>query len=265
MMFTTLIGATTLALGPCNATCCSGNDFSSPNIVEIQAGMVDPDAVDRGPVRFSDQTHGEVVAIVPKDGQAQWDGSDRERLGGHNAPELIYVRMFDGIFAIDPFQPLPRATDATAQMFFRGTSLQTDRTQFGRKGIQRTKELFRKLEHARINWLSDNGFYGVRVFTNPRHDNPGDEQAGGNTAPEPSAVFERPADVPRLRSREQVNSEDRSSMPGVVAMLSTDGEPVRISLPHNIAADLASRVEERNARNAQADESETEEVASSAQ
>ncbi|HCT44220.1 MAG TPA: hypothetical protein DF699_03300, partial [Phycisphaerales bacterium] len=61
--------------------------------------------------------------------------------------------IFDGTFAIDPFQPIPAADDTTAAMLFRGTSLETDRTQHGRQQIDRTRELFRKLEQARVTWL----------------------------------------------------------------------------------------------------------------
>ncbi|MBL4699386.1 MAG: hypothetical protein JKX70_11185 [Phycisphaerales bacterium] len=247
MILTTMIGAMTLAaLGPTSA-----NDFyvsdriTTPEMVEIRAEMIDTNGVDRGQIRFSDQTRGQVVAVSNADGSIGWASSDREKLGGQGAPALIYVRMFDGIFAIDPFQPLPAANDSTAAMLFRGTTLETNRAQYGRQQIDRTKELFEKLEQARQNWLQDNGFYGVRVFTNPNAQATGEEQAKAKGLPKPSAVFERPADIPRIKSREQVKAKDQSQMSGVVAMLAGD-EPVRISLPHNMAADVVARVEKKN-------------------
>lgn len=243
MMFTTLIGAMTLALGPCNATC-STKGISTPRVTEIRAAMFDSTEVDRNRVRFSGQTVGEVVAEV-NNGSASWAGSERKKLGGQDAPELIYVQIFDGVFAIDPFQPLPSATHATAQQLFRGTSLETDRTQHGRKYIERTKELFTKLESARVGWLRDNGFYGVRHVTNPNAPAQG-EQAKGKTLPEPSAVFERPADVPRGKSREQVKGADRPSMGAVAAMLDMSDAPVRVSLPDHMRTTTVARVERRD-------------------
>ena len=226
MMFTTLISAATLALGPCNATKCANSQIVAPSVIEINAAMVEPTAVNRRQTRFSNQTRGEVIAVVAQDGTVNWPSSDRELLGGQDGPAQIYVRMFDGTFAIDPFQPLPAANDSTAQMLFRGTSLETDRTQHGRQQIDRTKELFRKLEQARVNWLRDNGYYNVRTFTNPK----AEQNAESAKMPEPSAVFERPADVPRGKSREQVNAETQK-MGDVASMLNSSDEPVRVSLP----------------------------------
>ena len=265
-MFITLIGATTLAaLGPSNASYYAKDQVRSPQIIELRAGMINDD-VRRSQIRFSNETRGRVVATSDTDGSVQWGSSDREKLGGQNAPELIYVQMFDGVFAIDPFQPLPAANDATAQMLFRGTTLETDRTQHGRQYIDRTKELFDKLEQARVNWLRDNSFYGVRVFTNPKPFN--DEQANASELPEPSAVFERPTDAPRVKSREQVKVDEQSdeqvNMQGVVAMLSTTDEPIRISLPHMMDAQIVARVEKRNEQQADQskEEGESKEIAS---
>ncbi len=247
MMLTTVIGAMTLAaLGPNHANNFYVSDrITTPEIVEIRAGMIDTNAVDRGQIRFSNQTRGSVVAVSNPDGSIQWDNptSDREKLGGEDAPALIYIQMFDGVFAIDPFVPLPAANDSTASMLFRGTTLETNRAQYGRQEIDRTRELFSKLEQARINWLRDNGFYSVRVYTNERAEAQSNEQAKADGQTKPSAVFERPADVPRIKSREQVQAERK--MPGVAAMLTGD-EPIRISLPHNMAADVVARVEKMN-------------------
>ncbi len=259
MMLTTLIGAMTLAaLGPNHATHYNAKDqVRSPEIIEIHPGMINTSDTRRGQIRFSNQTRGQVVAESNSDGSIQWSSSDREKLGGQDAPAKIYIQMFDGVFAIDPFSPLPAATDATAPMLFRGTTLETDRTQHGRQQIDRTKELFRKLEQARVNWLRDNGFYGVRVYTNDRAQAQSESQAKANTLPEPAAVFERPADMPRTKSREQVNADEQldttQKMTGVVAMLQGD-EPVRVSLPHMMASDVVARIDKRNAQHAQADE-----------
>ncbi len=247
MMLTTVIGAMTLAaLGPNHANNFYVSDrITTPEIVEVRAGMINTNAVDRGQIRFSNRTRGSVVAVSNPDGSIQWDNatSDREKLGGQDAPALIYIQMFDGVFAIDPFVPVPAANDSTASMLFRGTTLETNRAQYGRQEIDRTRELMSKLEQARINWLRDNGFYGVRVYTNERTETQADEQAKAGGHPKPSAVFERPADVPRIKSREQVQAERK--MPGVAAMLTGD-EPIRISLPHNMAADIVARVEKMN-------------------
>jgi hypothetical protein len=261
-MFTTIIGAMTLAaLGPTYANNFYVSDrITTPEIVEIRAGMINTNAVDRGQVIFSNQTIGKVVAVSNPDGSISWKNptSDRQRLGGENAPQLIYIQMFDGVFAIDPFVPVPTANDSTSSMLFRGTTLETNRAQFGREEIDRTRELFRKLEQARVNWLSENGYYNPRVFTNPKADARGTEQAKGKKLPEPSAVFERPVDVPRIKSREQVKANGH--MPSVAAMLTHDDEPIRISLPHNMAADVVARVEKKNKAQEQ-DQAETTKVA----
>lgn len=243
MMLTTVIGAMTLAaLGPNQAINYSNKDqISAPGIVEIRAEMMNSNEVRRSQTRFSNQTRGTVVAVSNPDGSVNWAGSDRETLGGQDAPALIYIQMFDGIFAIDPFMPLPAANDSTAAMLFLGTSLETDRSQNGRMEIDRVQELFRKLEQARHNWLRDNGYFGVQVFTNPNAQT--EEHAKGE--PKPAAVFERPVDVPRIKSREQVKGDDLSKMPSVAVMLNDD-EPIRISLPHNMAADVVARVEKMN-------------------
>lgn len=247
MLLTSLIGAMTLvAVGPNHISSCNAKDqVRSPEIIEIRAGMLNDAQTRRGQIRFSNNTQGSVVAESNSDGSINWSSSDREKLGGQDAPALIYVQMFDGIFSIDPFQPIPAANDSTAQMLFRGTTLETDRTQHGRQQIDRTIELFVKLEQARTNWLRDNGYYGVRVFTNEHAGADSQEQAA-KSLPEPSAVIERPADMPRTKSREQVKSNEQSRVQGVVAMMKQSDEPIRISMPHTAAPDVLARVEKRN-------------------
>lgn len=226
MMFTTLIGAATIALGHGNA---SGyhSQISSPRVIEINAHMVEPNGVNRRQDRFSDRTRGEVIATVGQDGQVEWPESDREKLRGQDGPAKIYIQIFDGVFAIDPFVPLPAADDSTAKLLFRGTSLETDRAQFGRQRIDRTRELFRKLEQARIDWLRDNGYYNARTFTRGETV----KRAGGEARlPEPAATFRKPVDVPRIKSREQVNA-DQSGMHPIAQRMRKDGESLRVSLP----------------------------------
>jgi hypothetical protein len=236
MLFTTLIGAATLALGPCNANGASNSHITTPRVIEINPDMFDTTAVNRRQIRFSNETQGEVVGIVHQNGIAEWNAkSDRESLRGEDAPAMIYVRIFDGTFAIDPFKPIPAASDATAQQLFRGTSLETDRTQFGRQRIDRTKELFRKLEQARINWLRDNGYYNARTFT---RDGQAVERKEAKL-PEPAASFRRPADVPRGKSREQVNA-NTSPMGSVAFLMNAGDESVRVSLPAHL--DTTSRI-----------------------
>ncbi|MDF1808478.1 MAG: hypothetical protein P1U42_02165 [Phycisphaerales bacterium] len=262
MILTTVIGAMTLAaLGPNTANHYYAKDqVRAPEIIEIRAGMINDAQTRRGQIRFSNETRGKVVAVTGEDGSLNWNAkSDREKLGGEDAPALIYVQIFDGIFAIDPFMPIPAANDSTAQMLFRGTTLETDRTQHGRQQIDRTKELFSKLEQARHDWLRDNGFYGVRVFTNPKADTTSENQAQGKSLPEPSAVFERPVDIPRGKSREQVKRNEQTKMQGVAMMLNDSESVVRISLPHNVNAQIAARVEKRNEANA---EKKSDQVAS---
>lgn len=240
MMFTTLIGAATIALGHGNA---SGyhSQISSPRIIEINAHMVDPNEVNRRQDRFSDRTRGEVIATVGQDGRVQWPDSDREKLGGEDGPSKIYIQIFDGVFAIDPFVPLPRADDSTAKLLFRGTSLETDRAMFRRQRIDRTRELFRKLEQARIDWLRNNGYYNARTFTR------GETVKRGGEAklPEPAATFRKPVDVPRMKSREQVNAE-RSRMHPIARRMMNTGEPFRVSLPWHMQDDRTAGVIQRN-------------------
>ena len=242
MVFTAIIGAATLALGPCNAIQSSNSQISTPRVIDINAAMVEPTGVNRRQVRFSNETQGEVIGVLRQDGQAEWAKSDREALRGQDGPAKIYVRIFDGTFAIDPFQPIPAADDTTAAMLFRGTSLETDRTQHGRQQIDRTRELFRKLEQARVTWLRDNGYYNARTFTRGETVKPSGKEA---KLPEPSATFRKPVDVPRGKSREQVNANTHG-MGSVAYLMNSDDETVRISLPAHMQTQRTAGVIQRN-------------------
>jgi len=242
MMFTAIIGAATIALGPCNAYGCDNSQISTPRVIEINAHIVRPNEINRRQDRFSDHTRGEVIGVVRQDGQVEWPSSDRESLRGQDGPAQIYIQMFDGVFAIDPFQPLPAANDATAKLLFRGTSLETDRTQFGRQRIDRTKELFSKLEQARIDWLRDNGYYNARTFTRSGTV----KRAGEAKLPEPAATFRRPVDVPRLKSREQVNA-DSNEMGSVASVMNSGKDLVRVSLPMHMQTARKVSAIQRNA------------------
>jgi len=150
-------------------------------------------------------------------------------------------------------------------VFFRGTSLETDRTQFGRKQIDRTKELFRKLEQTRVNWLRLNGYYSPRTVTNPRYEG---QQMTTREAPEPSAVIERPVDMPRTKSREQVKADERPSISSVMAMLRSGDEAIRISMPRGVGASTVARLdrcEDEETEQANEENGETEQIASNAE
>lgn len=167
------------------------------------------------------------------DGLSESSRRERERLGaGDDAPTGIYVRAFDAIFIIDPFEemdelvPLPVEETLRAQrQLFGEFSLNTDRKLFNWDRVQATAELFRVLESARLDWLRSNGYFGVRTFTS------GETRDEGQAKREirPRATFQRPADMPRTRSREQVWRETSAEDAG--AMMASTGEPMRISLP----------------------------------
>ena len=167
------------------------------------------------------------------DGLSESSRRERERLGaGDDAPTAIYVRAFDAIFIIDPFERMdelvPRPVEETLRaqrQIFGEFSLNTDRKLFNWDRVEATAELFRILETARLDWLRTNGYFGVRTFTS------GQAREEGRAAREirPSATFRRPADMPRTRSREQVRRESSAEDAG--AMLASSGEPMRVSLP----------------------------------
>ena len=91
--------------------------------------------------------------------------------------------------------------------------------------MEATAELFRVLESARLDWLRTNGYYGVRTFVNEQVD----REAGARGEIRPRATFQRPADMPRTRSREQVRGADRAE--DAAAMHASTGAPMRISAP----------------------------------
>lgn len=222
----------------------------SPNIQSTKIIYVDPAALEtnddtrRDQVRYHHNERATTVAEQDQSGHITWENSERERLGGQDAPARILVRAFDAVFAIDPFIQLPQGDITNARILFNGPSLETDRALYNRIRIERTEELLRLLEAERRRWLRDNGYYGVRAFTNP---NPPSDPQDSAELPEPAGSFRVPADMPRGKSREQVNaSPDRAE--SIAASLLTSDEPVRISLPMGVSADLAERVAKRNAQ-----------------
>lgn len=242
MLTASILAMSALLMGPTPVT----QVRSAGEIVEIRSGMIDAEGdLRRDQVRFGAEPT-EVVGSLA-DGKLVWDDarSDRARLGGEDAPELILVRAFDAVFAIDPFVSLPKGDIGLMRQLFSGTSLDTDRSLFDRRRIERTEELMTILESARISWLHDNGFYGVRTFRNP---NAGSTIRRGAELPEPAGWFEKPADMPRTKSKEQVQAEpaqDRTA--AIAATLLSGDEPVRISLPFGTAPDVVASVERRNA------------------
>ncbi len=214
------------------------------DVIELRAGMVRPaDEVRRDQVRFNLGEKTEVVAVID-DGALAWTGrTERDRLGGQDAPELILVRAFDAVFAIDPFAAVPRGGVGLWRQLTRPASLETDRVLFNRQGVDRTEELARLLEAARQNWLRDNGYYAPRTYRNPAAGQPAEARL-----PEPAGWFRLPDDMPRTRSREQVRAEPRNDRAAAIAatLLSGD-EPVRISLPFGTAPDVVASVERRQA------------------
>jgi hypothetical protein len=240
-MLTTLLAMSFIAYGPAPVT----NVRPAAEIIEIRPGMLRPDGeVGREVLPFSRDDRAEVVAAIA-DGVLIWESSvsDRERLGGQDAPELILVRVFDAVFAIDPFAPLPEGGIGLMRQLLRpGTSLELDRSLFSRRSIQRTEELMDRLEHARHEWLRINGFYGPRTYTNP---NAGARD--GASLPEPAGWFRAPEDMPRTRSREQVQADPtRDRNRAIAVSLFSGDEPVRISLPFGTASDVVASVERRN-------------------
>lgn len=218
-------------------------DHPSAQIESTSIIVLDPAALDlndtvrRDQTRFTTHEPTEVVGNLGDTG-TNWFGSDRERLGGEDAPRRILVRAFDAVFAIDPFIPLPVGNAAAARVLFNGASLETDRALFNRIRIERTRELLHVLEGARHRWLRDNGFYGVRVF---RADDTGD---GSAREPEPAGRFRVPADVPRGRSIEQVDSGAAPRIERAAAIVRSD-PTVRVSLPFGTAPDVERRVRAR--------------------
>lgn len=240
MLTASMLALSFVAIGPTPVT----SVRPAAEIIELRAGMVRPaDDVRRDQVRFNAAERTEVVAIM-EHGALSWSAqSERDRLGGHHAADMILVRAFDAVFAIDPFAQVPAGGTGLWRQLTRSTSLETDRVLFGRQGIDRTEELSRLLENARQNWLRDNGFYAPRTYTNPSAGEPKEA-----TLPEPAGWFQLPEDMPRTRSREQVQARPDAGRAAFMAstLLSGD-EPIRISLPFGTAPDVVASVERRNA------------------
>lgn len=183
---------------------------------------------------------GAVVGTIPADEEAANPYSTREEMQGQDAPEWIVVRHRDGLFAIDPFVALPEVTPETAFQLFKpmkhGTNgpvvtLDTDRSQFSRRRIERTEELFEVLEFQRIQWLKANGFGGPRTLVG----NPDNAQ----TSAEPR--MNMPEDQPRTRPVESVRAT-----PARAIILAGD-EPVRISMPDlGVSGEVRARVAARD-------------------
>lgn len=241
MLVATMLALSSVALGPTPVT----QVRPAAEIIELRAAMFDNDDTRRDQVRFYSNERAEPVGVIHQGG-VRWDAdSERERLGGQDAPELILVRAFDAVFAIDPFERLPEGGIELWRKLTRGTSLETDRTLYDRRGIERAEELTRLLEQARQDWLRANGFTGIRVIRNP---NAGEPSTEGATLPEPAGWFQIPEDMPRGKSKEQVRSEPAAAPAASVASALLGGdEPVRISLPFGTAPDVVASVERRNA------------------
>lgn len=244
MLVASLLALSSIALGPAPVTTVR----PVSGIVEIRSGMIDSETdLRRDQIRYRDNEPTETVGSITG-GVLTWDqaDSDRERLGGQDAPELILVRAFDSVFAIDPFVRLPAGDIGLMRQLFGGTSLDTDRKLYDRRGIERTEELMKILESARRSWLRDNGYTGVRSFTNPNADQ--DAAREGASLPEPAGWFRIPEDMPRGKAKEQVQAPASDRAAGVAAALLSGDEPVRISLPFGTAPDVVASVERRNAQ-----------------
>lgn len=194
---------------------------------------------------------GAIVGTIPADEEAANPYSTREQMQGEGAPEWIVIRHRDGLFAIDPFVALPEVTPETAFQLFKpmkyGTNgpvvtLDTDRSQFSRRRIERTEELFDVLEFQRIQWLKVNGYAGPRTQL-------GNPDQNGQTNAQPRTL---PEDQPRTRPVESVRAT-----PARPIILSGD-EPMRISLPDlGVSGEVRARIAAREGvLNAPAEETE---------
>jgi hypothetical protein len=168
----------------------------------------------------------QVVGTIPETESANDQWSQREELGGQDAPDWIVIRHRDGLFAIDPFIKLPKATPEAARQLFKameyGTSgpvvnLDTDMSFYGRDRINRTEELFQVLETQRILWLKAKGYLGgVRTVNGSQHAT--NDQTRNRR-------IHTPEDRPRTRPVESVRA-----MPSRATILAGD-QTVRISMP----------------------------------
>jgi hypothetical protein len=229
--------------------------IETPEIIEINPAAF-PSTHTRGvQVRYNNE-RAHLAATQDQNGTITWSGSQREAMGGEDAPARILVRVYDAVFSIDPFVPITCGNEDIANMLFNGATLETNRALFNRQRIERVEQLMKSLEVARHNWLRDNGYYGVRQYTSSKSTS--EEEHADATLPEPAAKFRIPADVPRGKSREQVNADDATTRSIARNLLEGD-EPVRISLPFGTAPDVVARIE---ARNAATNEQESQELAS---
>ena len=250
-----ILATATSAYAQCSEQCSS---IHSPEIIEINPAAF-PSTHTRGvQVRYNNE-RGEVAATQDSDGSVNWNGSQREAMGGQDAPARILVRVYDAIFSIDPFVPISSGNEDIANMLFNGSTLETNRALFNRQRIERTETLLKALEDARHNWLRNNGYFGVKQVRSSTSTGESQQEA---SLPEPAASFRIPADVPRTKSREQVNAGDSESRAIASNLLSGD-EPIRISMPFNADPAVLERIEARNAKAAeQSSEEETQELAS---
>lgn len=187
----------------------------------------------------AEEAEGKVVGQIPSP-MVLRSAAERARLGaGPDAPQWIVVRFRDGLFAIDPFVQLPDVTLDTARQLFKsmeyGTgapiaTLGTDRTLFNRQRINATQDLFKALEHERIEWLKRHRFVqAVRSWS-------GDpDQASMQSRAKDRD--ELPEDMPRTRPVQEVRT------PAAGVMLVRGDQPVRVSLPDlGVPAEVRQRV-----------------------
>ncbi|MCL4220717.1 MAG: hypothetical protein KJZ65_05045 [Phycisphaerales bacterium] len=187
----------------------------------------------------AEEVRGHVVGQIPSQ-VALRSAAERARLGaGPEAPQWIVIRFRDGLFAIDPFLQLPDVTPETARQLFKsmkyGTgapvaTLGTDRSLFNRQRIEATEDLFRALEHERVEWLKQNRYVqAVRTWSgDPDHASQQSRAPGRDALPE---------DLPRTRPIEEVRA------PAGGVMLVQGDQPVRVSLPDlGVSADVRQRV-----------------------
>jgi len=224
MMLTSLVLSMTVAQAAPMVSTPVTNVRSAVPVIDLRMMMVESDLGSRG------------YALI--DGLSESSQRERERLGADDdAPQAIYVRAFDAIFMIDPFEEvnelIPRPinergeTLSAQRQLFGEFSLDTSRQLFDWSRVEATAELFRILESARLDWLRTNGYFGVRTFTSGA----ARDEAEAKREIRPRATFQRPADMPRTRSREQVRNHTTPTIEDAAAMFASDGQPMRISAP----------------------------------
>lgn len=187
----------------------------------------------------AEELEGHVVGQIPSPAALR-SAAERARLGaGPEAPQWIVIRFRDGLFAIDPFLQLSDVTPETARQLFKsmkyGTgapvaTLGTDRSLFNRQRIEATEDLFRTLEHERIEWLKQNRYVqAVRTWSGDP-----DQTSQQSRAPGRDAL---PEDMPRTRPIEEVRA------PAAGVMLVQGDQSIRVSLPDlGVPAEVRQRV-----------------------